>query len=314
MTILDSGESWPHQPVLYHEVLEILRPHDKDHYVDATLGTGGHAAGILEASAPDGKLLGIDRDAQAIEIAERRLVPFQRRVIIRKGNYTQIGEFLKKIGWKGMDGIIFDLGVSSMQLETPGRGFSFLRDEALDMRFDQQKGITAEEIVNKTKEADLARIIWEYGQEKQSRRIAAAIYRARPVRSTYQLASIVAEALKGPRHHIHPATRTFQALRMAVNEELSVLQQGLEQASFYLIKGGRMLVISFHSLEDRIVKQFFRHESQDCICPPEQMTCQCGHKASLKIITKNPIRPSEEEVINNPRARSARLRAAEKIA
>jgi 16S rRNA (cytosine1402-N4)-methyltransferase len=307
------AETWPHKTVLYHEVTTILRPHQGGYYVDATLGAGGHSFSILSESSPNGLLLGIDRDPMAIQIAQKRLERFGKRVFLKNASFIQMKELIEEIGWRYIDGIIFDLGVSSMQLETPGRGFSFLRDEPLDMRFDQLNGITAAEFINKEKEETLARIIWENGEEPQARQIAAAICQARPLKSTAELTRIVSSITHGQRGRIHPATRTFQALRMEVNQELQSLQSGLEQALHLLIRGGRMAIISFHSLEDRVVKQFIRHESKDCICPPEQPICTCGHKASLKILTRHAIAPSEDEVQKNSRARSAHLRAAEKI-
>jgi 16S rRNA (cytosine1402-N4)-methyltransferase len=306
-------ETWPHKTVLYHEVAKILEPHPGGHYVDATLGAGGHSFSILSASSPDGMLLGIDRDPQAVQIARQRLEKFGKRVILKNTNFTQMEVLIKEIGWRFIDGIIFDLGISSMQLETPGRGFSFLKDEALDMRFDQQNGITAADLINTEKEEELARIIWENGEEPQARQIAAAICRTRPLRTTAELARLVSSVLHGHRGRIHPATKTFQALRMAVNQELQSLQSGLEQTLRVLAREGRMAIISFHSLEDRLVKQFIRRESIDCICPPEQPICTCNHKASLKILTRHAISPSESEIQENPRARSAHLRAAEKI-
>jgi 16S rRNA (cytosine1402-N4)-methyltransferase len=306
-------ETWPHKTVLYHEVTTILRPHQGGQYVDATLGAGGHSFSILSESTPDGLLLGIDRDSQALEIAHRRLARFGKRLILKNANFSQLENLIEEIGWQFIDGIIFDLGVSSMQLETPGRGFSFLKDEPLDMRFDQDNGITAAEIINNEKEEELARVIWENCEEPQARQIAAAICRARPLKSTGELARLVSTIYHGPRGRIHPATRTFQALRMAVNQELQSLQSSLEQALHLLVRGGRMAIISFHSLEDRLVKQFIRRESKDCICPSEQPICTCGHKASLKILTRHAIAPSEDEIQKNSRARSAHLRAAEKI-
>ena len=313
MTSEPSIETWPHKTVLYHEVTTILRPHQGGQYVDATLGAGGHSFSILSESTPDGLLLGIDRDSQALQIAQKRLERFGKRVFFKNASFIQMEELIEEIGWRFIDGIIFDLGVSSMQLETPGRGFSFLKDEPLDMRFDQHNGITAAEIINNEKEEELARVIWENGEEPQARQIAAAICRARPLKSTAELTRLVSTIYRGPRGRIHPATRTFQALRMAVNQELQSLQSGLEQALHLLVCGGRMAIISFHSLEDRLVKQFIRRESKDCICPPEQPICTCGHKASLKILTRHAITPSEDEIQKNSRARSAHLRAAEKI-
>ena len=307
------SESWPHISVLYHEVMQYLQPHPGGRYVDATLGAGGHASAILELSAPDGLLIGIDQDQQALGIAHQRLKGFDHRVILHNSSYAQLAQILASVGWNKIDGIIFDLGISSMQLETPDRGFSFLKDGPLDMRFNPQQGISAAELINQVKEEELAKILREFGEEPQARQIAAAIYRARPLQSTKHLAEVVLSVQHGRRGHLHPATRTFQALRMAVNQELPTLQSGLEQGMQYLAHKGRMVVIAFHSLEDRLVKQFMRQESRDCICPPEQPVCTCGHHASLKVLTKHAIKPSANELLSNPRAHSARLRATEKI-
>jgi len=314
MSIEQSGESWPHTSVLYHEVIQYLKPHPGGLYVDATLGAGGHASAILRLSSPDGLLIGIDQDPRALEIAEQRLSEYSnQRTILKNSSFANLEQIFSEVGWKKIDGIIFDLGISSMQLETPNRGFSFLKDGPLDMRFNPQHGITAAEMINQITEEELSQLLKEYGEEPQARKIAHAIFHARPLQSTRHLAEVVLSAKNGKWGHIHPATRTFQALRMAVNKELPALQNGLEQATKFLANEGRIVVIAFHSLEDRLVKRFFRQESQNCICPPEQLVCVCGHKASLKILTKHAIKPSADEVEQNPRARSARLRAAEKI-
>jgi 16S rRNA (cytosine1402-N4)-methyltransferase len=281
--------------------------------VDGTLGAGGHAWGILDASSPDGKLLGMDLDPQALTLAEQRLAPFGDRVVLKRASYVTVREQLVSLRWEAVQGIILDLGVSSMQLDTPDRGFSFQADAPLDMRFDPQGKTTAADLVNGLPEADLADLIFRYGEERRSRQVARSIVAARPVQTTGHLAEIVAKATSSGRPGIHPATRTFQALRIAVNHELDAIEQVLPEAVAVLAPGGRLAVISFHSLEDRIVKKFFRRASRDCICPPKQPICNCGHKANLTEITRKPIQPSEAEALQNPRARSSRLRIAEKI-
>lgn len=308
-----SSLSWPHKSVLYHEALLYLQPHPGGRYVDATLGAGGHASAILTLSAPNGMLIGIDQDQQALEIARRRLKEFNHRTTFCNSSFAHLSQILESAGWNEMDGIIFDLGVSSMQLETPDRGFSFLKEGPLDMRFNPQQGTPAAELINQLKEEELTKILREYGEEPQARQISVAICRARPLQSTKHLAEVVLSVYRGKRGHLHPATRTFQALRIAVNHELPTLQSGLEQSLQYLAKKGRIVVIAFHSLEDRLVKQFMHRESRDCICPPEQPICTCSHHARLKILTKHAIKPSADELLGNPKARSAHLRAAEKI-
>jgi len=287
-------------------------------YVDGTLGAGGHAWGILSASRPDGCLLGLDVDPQALALARMRLAEFGSRAVIVQASYVTMGEQLTTLGWDRVDGIVLDLGVSSMQLDTPERGFSFQSDASLDMRFDPTNPVQAADLVNRLPEDELASLLYRYGEERNSRSIARAIVKARPVLTTGQLANIVTRATRsGPRpgmqgKTIHPATLTFQALRIAVNRELEVLENVLPQAVAALKEGGRLAVISFHSLEDRIVKGFFRRESRDCICPPKQPVCTCGHKATLVEVNRRPIGPQPDEVKQNPRARSARLRVAEK--
>lgn len=280
--------------------------------MDCTVGAGGHASGILEVSAPAGKLLGLDVDPQALDLAAARLKPFDGRVILVKASYVHLKEQLQKIGWQSVLGILADLGVSSMQIDTPSRGFSFQKEGPLDMRFDPSQPLRAESLVNTAPEHELADILWRYGEEPQSRRIARAICEARPIETTTQLAEVVQRAV-GRKGKIHPATRTFQALRIAVNQELEALETFLPQAVEVLEPGGRLAVISFHSLEDRLVKQFMLRESHDCICPPEQPTCTCGHQATLKIITRHPMVGKDDEVRENPRSRSAKLRVAEKL-
>ena len=312
------GERLPHRPVLYHEIIHALRPRRGGFYVDCTLGAGGHASGILEASAPGGRLLGLEVDPQALELARQRLASYGQRATLLQASYVRLNEHLEALGWPALDGVLLDLGVSSMQLDTPERGFSFQADAPLDMRFDPANPLRAADIVNEWPEAELGRVLFEYGEERRARQIARAIIRSRPVRTTAALAEIVARAAGGGatsrsgRKRLHPATRTFQALRIAVNRELEGLEEVLPQAVAALAPGGRLAVIAFHSLEDRIVKQFLRRESRDCLCPPRQPVCTCGHRASLVEITRQPLRPQPQEVEQNPRARSARLRVAEK--
>lgn len=304
----------PHQPVLYHEIILALRPQSPGYYVDATVGAGGHAWGILAHSQPNGRLLGLDLDPQALALASKRLVEFSDRAILIQASYTTISERLKELGWQKVHGILIDLGVSSMQLDTPERGFSFQSEGPLDMRFDPAQPLQASNLVNDWNENDLADVIWRYGEERQARRIARAIVKARPLNNTRELAEVVTRASGGRKNRNHPATRTFQALRIAVNQELEAIEQFLPQAVAALEPGGRLAVISFHSLEDRIVKQYFRRESRDCICPDRQPVCTCGHKASVVEINRRPLESNESEVLENPRARSARLRIIEKLA
>jgi 16S rRNA (cytosine1402-N4)-methyltransferase len=276
------------------------------------VGAGGHAWGILDACQPEGRLLGLDLDPQALAIANQRLSVFNPRVTLVQASYATLLEQMRRLGWQHVDGIMLDLGVSSIQLDRAERGFSFLNDGPLDMRFGPGQPTTAEEMVNTLPEGDLADLIWRYGEEPQSWRIARAIAAARPLHTTHELAEVVSRATGGRRGKLHPATRTFQALRIAVNQELQTVETVLPLAVEALAPGGRLAVITFHSLEDRIVKQFIRRESKDCICPPEQPDCTCQHKASVIDITRHPIVATEEEKLDNPRARSAHLRIAEK--
>jgi 16S rRNA (cytosine1402-N4)-methyltransferase len=255
----------------------------------------------------------MDVDPQALGIARERLAQFGDRVIIVHASYRTLRKQMARVGWQQADGILLDLGLSSMQLDTAERGFSFQSEAPLDMRMDPQGEVSAADLVNHLDENELADILYQYGEEHRSRQVARAIVRARPISTTTQLAKVVAGATHGGKSGIHPATRTFQALRIAVNGELDALEEVLPQAIEALRPGGRLAVISFHSLEDRMVKQFMRRESRDCICPPHQPVCTCGHKASLRELTSKPLRPQEEEVRTNPRSRSARLRVAERI-
>ncbi len=301
-----------HVPVLYEETLTGLQVRPGGVYVDATLGAAGHALGILRASAPDGRLLGLDADPEAVAFARQVLQPFGERLTLRTANFRRLAAVARSAGFDRVDGVLLDLGLSSRQLAAAERGFAFQREGPLDMRLDPRRGTTAADLVNDLPEADLADLIRRYGEERHARRIARAIVAARPLTTTAELAQVVARAV-GRRGRIHPATRTFQALRIAVNDELGALAEALPQALDLLAGGGRLAVIAFHSLEDRLVKRFFRQESRDCICPPEAPVCTCGHRAGLRIVTRKPIRPTPEEVARNPRSRSARLRIAERL-
>jgi len=304
-------ESYSHEPVLYQEIIHALSPSHGGRYVDGTLGAGGHAAGILKSSDPDGELLGLDVDPQALEIARQKLQIFETRVKIIQSSYTTLAILLDEIGWERINGMILDLGASSMQFDNPARGFSFQVDGDLDMRFDPSGSISANQVINDLPESELANILYEYGEEPKSRQIARAILKARPITGTIQLAQVISSVYPY-RRKTHPATRSFQAIRIAVNDELEALKRGLEKSLEVTCSGGRIAVITFHSIEDRIVKQFFQQESKDCICPAEQPVCTCDHRALLEIITKKAVKPSQEELIKNPRARSAKLRVAQK--
>ncbi len=302
-----------HAPVMAEEVLRYLAVQPGGRYVDCTVGGGGHSLAILEAAAPGGLLLGIDADADALETARARLQPFADSTLLIQANFRDLTAVCRKAEFVPVHGALFDLGLSSYQLADQERGFSFQVEAPLDMRFNDSQSLTAHELVNTYSETDLADVIWRFGEEPASRRITRAIVAARPIATTTQLAAVVSRAVGGPRRRIHPATRTFQALRIAVNDELGALASALEQAVQVLGHGGRLVVIAFHSLEDRIVKQFIRRESRDCVCPPEAPACRCGHQACLREIARGAVRPSAEEIAANRRSRSARLRAAEKL-
>ena len=303
----------PHQSVLYHAIIHALHPESSGRYVDATVGAGGHAAGILEAASPLGRLLGLDLDPFALALSGQRLAIYGERAVLVQASYTTLLEQIARLGWQDVNGIVMDLGVSSMQLDDPERGFSFQSDGPLDMRFGPSAVQSAADLVNRLPESELADLIWRYGEDRLSRRIARSIVQARPLSTTRQLAEAIIRAYGGQKSHIHPATRTFQALRIAVNEELLAVENVLPLAMQALSATGVLAVISFHSLEDRIVKQYFRRESKDCICPPEQPICTCSHRAILREINRHPIQADEEEIRTNPRSRSAKLRVAEKL-
>ncbi len=303
-----------HQPVLYQEVLNILDPQAGGRFVDATLGGGGHAEGILLASAPDGRLLGLDADPLAIARCTGRLASFGARATLVHANFRRLVEVAQVHGFAEVDGVLLDLGVSSYQLDDPDQGFSFRQAGPLDLRLDPTTGPTASEVVNTLAEDALADLIYRYGEDRFSRRIARSIVAHRPIQSTTELAEVISQAVGGRKGaRLHPATRTFQALRIYVNDELASLEAVLPQTVSLLRPGGVLAVISFHSLEDRIVKQFLRRESSDCICPPRTPVCQCGHRAQLVELHRKGLTPGEAEVAENPRSRSARLRSARRL-
>jgi 16S rRNA (cytosine1402-N4)-methyltransferase len=307
-----------HTPVMLEKVLQSLRCKPGGIYVDGTLGGGGHARAILENTAPDGLLIGIDRDDDALLESEKRLQPFGQRKILIKGNFADIGEILTNLNIRKVDGILLDLGVSSHQLDTADRGFSFSLDAPLDMRMDQSSRYSAYDLVNLSPEKELRQVIRDYGEEPMAGRIARAISAKRasaPIRTTIELADVVCRAVRrqGVRKKVHPATRTFQAIRIAVNQELSNLPTAIDAGIDQLGQGGRFSIISFHSLEDRIVKETFRSWEGRCQCPPGLPVCQCQREAKLRVLTRKPLRPEADESETNPRARSARLRTAEKI-
>jgi 16S rRNA (cytosine1402-N4)-methyltransferase len=289
-----------------------MEPRSGGCYIDATLGAGGHAAGILDASAPDGRLLAVDADPEAIAFAEQVLQPFGDRVISQVADFRHLQAVASAWGFGQVDGILMDLGLSSRQLADAERGFSFSQDGPLDMRLDRSRGRNAADLVNHLSEADLADLLWRYGEERHARRIARAIVAARPVTTTGQLAGLV-ERVVPRREKIHPATRTFQALRIAVNDDLEALSLALIQSRDLLRPGGRLAVIAFHSLEDRLVKRFYQQEARDCVCPPEMPCCVCQHRATLRVVTPKAVRPTSGEIARNPRSRSARLRIAERL-
>ena len=298
-----------HVPVLLNEAVDALHIRPGGRYIDCTVGEGGHAAAVLQHG---GSVLGIDIDPKAIEIAQERLRPYGNMAILINNNYANLEQIASAAGFNPAQGILFDLGFSSLQLGDASRGFSFQTDAPLDMRFDPYQSLTAATVVNTLPEQELADIIKTYGEERRSSDIARSIVANRPLSTTIQLASVVAKTV-GRRGKIHPATKTFQALRIFVNQELERLKGALRQAVNVLEAGGRLVVISFHSLEDRLVKEFFHMESQDCICPPRTPICICNHHASLRLINRKVIQPSRVEVQNNPRSRSAKMRVAERV-
>ncbi len=305
-----------HIPVLLKEVVKFLHCQPGGVYVDCTLGEGGHAEAILEQLGKEGKLIGIDQDEEAIKAAGQRLKKYGSSCNLVRDNFKNLRNILKNFDLREVDGILFDLGVSSPQLDNPERGFSFRFDTSLDMRMDRRNPLTASYLVNNLSQEKLEEIIRDFGEERWARRIAELIVvrrKCEPVNTTGQLVRIVEEAIPHRRRRIHPATRTFQALRMVVNEELEVLREGLEKGIKLLRSGGRMGVISYHSLDDRIVKGIFQKWARTCRCPPQWPVCRCSGKKVVVMVTKGVVRPGEEEVLENRRSRSARLRVVEKI-
>ena len=302
-----------HIPVLLQESIEALAVQPGGRYIDCTLGGGGHAAAILDRSSPGGQLLGIDADPEAIKIAKARLEAYSGSTLLINDNFANLQAICFKYDFFPVHGILFDLGLSSLQLNDSCRGFSFQHDAPLDMRLSPNQEVTAADIINISSETELAHLIKTYGEEGYSHQISHHIVRQRPIKTTLQLARTIEQAIGSRRDRIHPATRTFQALRIAVNHEFEHLQAALKQAINLLGFEGRLVVISYHSLEDRIVKQFMQQESKGCICPPGTPTCICRHTACLRLISKKVITPSPAEVQLNPRSRSAKLRVAERI-
>ncbi|MCF8103884.1 MAG: 16S rRNA (cytosine(1402)-N(4))-methyltransferase RsmH [Desulfohalobiaceae bacterium] len=309
-----------HIPVMSAEVLDWITPKPGGRYLDGTLGLGGHSAALLQKTRGMARILGIDKDPAALDRAEEILNAggYKGAVDYAHGSFAHFDQALQETGWEKVHGAILDLGFSSWQLEDPDRGFSFIHDGALDMRLDPGSGLeSARSLINRRSREQLTRVIREYGQEPMAGRIAGRIVERRqkkPIESTQELAEIIKMAYPPKMRHTarnHPATRSFQALRIAVNSELEDLNTFLEKIPGYVHQGGRIAVISFHSLEDRIVKHWFRQHARDCICPPEQLYCRCAHTAVLKILTKKPLTPGQEEIRDNPRARSAKLRVAE---
>ena len=309
--------SFQHIPVLYREIMEIMDPQPGETFVDCTLGGGGHSRGFLERTSPDGRLIGIDQDQEALEAAQSNLAPFGQRVTYVHSNYRHLESILSQYAPAGVDGILFDLGVSSHQLDEKERGFSYMQDAPLDMRMDMTQPFSAYDVVNGYSEEELHRIIKVYGEENWAKRIAQFIveFRARkPITTTGELVDIIKRAVpKGARvQGSHPAKRTFQAIRIEVNQELKVLEDTIDVAVRYLKKGGRIGIISFHSLEDRVVKNIFRQQESPCICPKNFPVCVCGRKSKGIVITRKPILPSEGELEENKRSKSAKLRVFER--
>lgn len=307
------SESHPHLPVLLDEVLDLLNPDPGGIYVDGTLGAGGHGFAVLEASSPGGRLIGFDRDPDAIALASERLSSFGERFSAIHAPYSEMGDRLPEMGIAAVDGILLDLGYSSMQIDDPARGFSFREDGPLDMRFDSTGPFSAADLVNTATQEELADIIFRYGEDRHARRIARAIVEKRPFERTGPFAEVVRAAQPRSKEKIDPATRTFQALRIAVNDELGHLERVLPAAIDLLKSGGRIAVISFHSLEDRIVKNVFRDASRDYLYDPDKPFESGELTPTLKPVTRKPVTASDQEIEANPRARSAKLRVAEHL-
>ena len=305
-----------HESVLEREVIQNFNLLGGSLIVDGTLGDGGHAELLLKNTTRI-RVLGIDRDMRAIERAEKRLAPFRDRITLVQGNFSDIKTILKKANVMNVDGLLLDLGVSSPQLDSPDRGFSFMRNGPLDMRMDSSQKITAADLLVALPDEELVSVLKGYGEERFSKRIVRAIRQAQKqsaIKTTLQLSNIISSVVHASRQtKIHPATRTFQALRIAVNGELGHIKKALRDSVDVLQESARIIVISFHSLEDRIVKNFFKTEEKGCVCPPKIPICSCGHKQRLKVITRKPIIPAVEEVRRNSRASSAKLRVAERV-
>jgi 16S rRNA (cytosine1402-N4)-methyltransferase len=313
VTLPGGADGSRHEPVLAAEVIAYLMVRPGGTYLDGTVGGGGHAARILEAGNPNARLLGLDRDPEAIARAARRLHAFGTRATLRHGSFAELEDLADGAGFGRFDGVLLDLGISSDQLSDSARGLSFAVDGPLDMRLDPGSEVTAAELVNGMTESELADLLFAFGEEPRSRRIARAIVHARPIASTTALAAVVARGSGYRGGRTHPATRTFQALRIAVNEELATLRTGLAAVERRLAPGGRAAVISFHSLEDRIVKETFRQSARGCTCPPGLPACVCGRLPTLRVITRRPVTPGPAELAANPRSRSAKLRVAERL-
>jgi 16S rRNA (cytosine1402-N4)-methyltransferase len=302
-----------HTPVMIPEIIQALKAHPGGRYIDGTLGEGGHSKSILNAIEPGGQVLGLDADAEAITVATERLMEHGDAFLAINANFRDIRATALRYEFVPVHGVLFDLGVSSLQLDRESRGFSFRRSDPLDMRFSFEQQLTAADIVNQYAESELADLIFHLGEDRAARRIAKAIVHNRPVNTSLELAELIEKVSPRRGKRMHPATRTFQAIRIAVNDELSALETALEQAVSLLGQGGRLAVISYHSLEDRIVKNFIRKQASDCICPPGTPICKCNHLATLKMVSRRPLIPTESEIETNRRARSAKLRVAERI-
>ncbi len=312
------GETYLHRPVLLHECIEALAIRPDGIYLDGTLGRGGHSEEIAKRLSDKGRLLCIDRDRQALEEAGRRLAPWADRITFLHGNFADLDALMDRAGVAAADGMLFDLGVSSPQLDDPERGFSYMHDAPLDMRMDRDDALTAWTVVNQWPREELRRVLSQYGEERYAGPIAAAIDKARrkaPIETTGQLVEVIKGALPAAalREKQHPAKRSFQGIRIAVNDELASVSRMLQAAIPRLNPGGRLAVISFHSLEDRIVKSELAAAAKGCTCPPEFPVCVCGKTPQVKLVTRKPILPGEDELEENPRARSAKLRVAEKV-
>ena len=302
-----------HTPVMVPEIMQALKTQPGGRYIDGTLGEGGHSKSILNAVEPGGQVLGLDADAEAITVATERLREHGDAFLAINTNFRDMRATALRYEFVPVHGVLFDLGVSSLQLDRESRGFSFRRSDPLDMRFSFDQQLTAADIINEYAESELADLIFHLGEDRAARRIARLIVQKRPINTSLELAELIEKVSPRRGKRMHPATRTFQAIRIAVNDELSALETALEQAVSLLGQGGRLAVISYHSLEDRIVKNFIRKQASDCICPPGTPVCRCNHLATLKMISRRPLTPTDSEIETNQRSRSAKLRVAERI-